>query len=56
MEIESVVTGKYNVQEKWENGVEGGSVNKMMLMGSYPENTVIENAVIGNTENTVIEK
>ena len=59
-ELSNLVTGKYS-EEKGENGVEhveGGSVNGMMPVGSYLENTVntvIENTVIGNTENTLIE-
>ena len=37
--IKLLVTGKYS-EEKWENGVEGASLNGMMPMGSYLENTV----------------
>ena len=44
MGIKLLETGKYS-KAKWENGVEGASVNGMMPMGSYLENTV----------NTVIE-
>ena len=53
MGIKLLVTSNYS-EEKGENGVEGGSVNGMMPMGSYLENTV--NTVIWNTENRVIEK
>ena len=50
--IKLLVTGKWS-EKKWENGVGGGSVNEMMPIGSYLENTVnvvIENTVIGYTE------
>ena len=43
-------------KEKWKKKVQGdiGSVNILLSMGSYLENTV--NTVIGDTENTVIDK
>ena len=56
MGIKLLVAGS---EEKWENGVEGASVNEIMPMGNYLENTVntvIKITAIGNTGNTVIVK